>query len=49
MATTQVAIGTMKAAQIGKPGGDFQIVERGIPAPGAGRAHQGPGLRRLPQ
>jgi len=36
MATTQVAIATMKVAQIIKPGGDFQVVERAIPAPGAG-------------
>ncbi len=28
----------MKAAQVGKPGGDFEIVEREIPAPGAGQA-----------
>jgi len=27
----------MKAAQIGKPGGDFEIVEREIPKPGAGQ------------
>jgi D-arabinose 1-dehydrogenase-like Zn-dependent alcohol dehydrogenase len=25
----------MKAAQIGKPGGDFELVEREIPGPGA--------------
>jgi D-arabinose 1-dehydrogenase-like Zn-dependent alcohol dehydrogenase len=36
MATTQVAIATMKVAQITKPGGDFQIVEREIPEPGPG-------------
>jgi D-arabinose 1-dehydrogenase-like Zn-dependent alcohol dehydrogenase len=36
MATTRVAIAPMKAAQISKPGGDFQIVEREIPKPGAG-------------
>jgi D-arabinose 1-dehydrogenase-like Zn-dependent alcohol dehydrogenase len=35
MATTQAAITTMKVAQIPKPGGDFQIVEREIPSPGA--------------
>ena len=28
MATTQVAITTMKVAQIAKAGGDFEIVER---------------------
>jgi D-arabinose 1-dehydrogenase-like Zn-dependent alcohol dehydrogenase len=36
MTTTQVAIGTMKVAQITGPGGEFQIVERAIPKPGAG-------------
>ena len=36
MATTRVAIAPMKAAQISKPGGDFEIVEREIPKPGAG-------------
>jgi len=36
MATTKVGIATMKVAQISKPGGDFEIVEREIPNPGAG-------------
>ncbi|HVB98321.1 MAG TPA: alcohol dehydrogenase [Candidatus Dormibacteraeota bacterium] len=36
MATTKVAIAPMKAAQIPKPGADFQIVERDIPKPGPG-------------
>ena len=36
MATTRVAIAPMKAAQIPKPGADFEIVEREIPKPGAG-------------
>jgi D-arabinose 1-dehydrogenase-like Zn-dependent alcohol dehydrogenase len=36
MATTRVAVAPMKAAQISKPGGDFEIVEREIPKPGAG-------------
>jgi D-arabinose 1-dehydrogenase-like Zn-dependent alcohol dehydrogenase len=36
MATTQVAVGPMKAAQVPKPGADFEIVEREIPKPGAG-------------
>jgi D-arabinose 1-dehydrogenase-like Zn-dependent alcohol dehydrogenase len=40
MATLRVAtkpvVATMKAAQISKPGADFQIVEREIPDPGAG-------------
>ena len=36
MATTKVAIAPMKAAQIPKPGADFQIVEREIPKPGFG-------------
>jgi D-arabinose 1-dehydrogenase-like Zn-dependent alcohol dehydrogenase len=31
------AVGTMKAAQVPKPGADFQIVEREIPVPGAGQ------------
>ena len=37
MATTKVAIATMKVAQVPKPGADFQIVEREIPKPGAGQ------------
>jgi D-arabinose 1-dehydrogenase-like Zn-dependent alcohol dehydrogenase len=36
MATTKFAIAPMKAAQIPKPGADFEIVEREIPNPGAG-------------
>jgi len=40
MATLRVAVkpavAPMKAAQIAKPGGDFQIVEREIPEPGVG-------------
>ena len=36
MATTRVAVAPMKAAQIPKPGADFQLVEREIPKPGAG-------------
>jgi D-arabinose 1-dehydrogenase-like Zn-dependent alcohol dehydrogenase len=36
MSTTAVAIATMKVAQVPKPGEDFQIVEREIPAPGQG-------------
>jgi D-arabinose 1-dehydrogenase-like Zn-dependent alcohol dehydrogenase len=35
MATT-VAVATMKVAQVSKPGGEFQIVEREIPEPGPG-------------
>jgi D-arabinose 1-dehydrogenase-like Zn-dependent alcohol dehydrogenase len=31
------AVGTMKAAQVPKAGAEFQIVERGIPTPGAGQ------------
>ena len=34
MATTTVAVGTMKVAQIAKAGGGFQITEREIPKPG---------------
>ncbi len=36
MATTRVALAPMKMAQISKAGGDFEIVEREIPKPGAG-------------
>ena len=36
MATTKVGIAPMKAAQVPKPGGDFEIVEREIPKPQAG-------------
>ncbi len=35
MATTKFAIAPMKAAQVPKPGADFQIVEREIPNPDA--------------
>jgi D-arabinose 1-dehydrogenase-like Zn-dependent alcohol dehydrogenase len=37
MATSRVAIAPMKAAQISRPGGDFEIVEREIPNPAAGQ------------
>jgi D-arabinose 1-dehydrogenase-like Zn-dependent alcohol dehydrogenase len=37
MATATVAIGTMKVAQVSKPGAGFEIVEREIPEPGAGQ------------
>jgi D-arabinose 1-dehydrogenase-like Zn-dependent alcohol dehydrogenase len=37
MATTKVGIAPMKAAQIPKPGADFEIVEREIPKPAAGQ------------
>ena len=41
MATLRVAAkpqaASMKVAQISKPGGDFEIVEREIPKPGAGQ------------
>jgi len=37
MATPRFGIAPMKAAQISKPGGDFEIVEREIPEPGAGQ------------
>jgi D-arabinose 1-dehydrogenase-like Zn-dependent alcohol dehydrogenase len=36
MATTKLAVGTMKAAQISRAGGDFEVVERELPRPGAG-------------
>jgi D-arabinose 1-dehydrogenase-like Zn-dependent alcohol dehydrogenase len=35
MATTKVGVQPMKAAQIPRPGADFEIVEREIPKPGA--------------
>ena len=34
MATAKPAVATMRVAQIPKPGGDFEIVEREIPKPG---------------
>ncbi len=37
MATATAAVGTMKVAQIEKPGAGFKIVEREIPKPGAGQ------------
>jgi len=37
MATAKVGVAPMKAAQISKPGGDFEIVERDIPQPEAGQ------------
>jgi D-arabinose 1-dehydrogenase-like Zn-dependent alcohol dehydrogenase len=37
MATTTVALATMKVAQIAKAGAGFEIVEREIPKPGAGQ------------
>jgi D-arabinose 1-dehydrogenase-like Zn-dependent alcohol dehydrogenase len=37
MATTKTAFAPMKAAQISKPGADFEIVEREVPRPGAGQ------------
>lgn len=37
MATTEVAVAPMKAAQVPAPGADFQIVERETPSPGAGQ------------
>jgi D-arabinose 1-dehydrogenase-like Zn-dependent alcohol dehydrogenase len=37
MATTAIAVGTMKVAQVSNPGADFQIVEREIPEPNAGQ------------
>ena len=37
MATTRVAIAPMKAAQIPKPGADFEIIERDVPQPTAGQ------------
>jgi D-arabinose 1-dehydrogenase-like Zn-dependent alcohol dehydrogenase len=37
MATTKTGIAPMKAAQIPRPGADFEIVEREIPKPGVGQ------------
>ena len=37
MAATKVGIAPMKAAQVPKPGADFEIVEREIPVPAAGQ------------
>src|SRR5580698_6455445 len=37
MATTKTGIAPMKAAQIARPGADFEIVEREIPKPGVGQ------------
>ena len=37
MATTKVAVGPMKVAQVPKAGGDFEILEREIPKPAAGQ------------
>ena len=37
MATTAIAVGTMKVAQVSKPGAGFQIIEREIPEPSAGQ------------
>src|SRR5436309_3780022 len=37
MATTRVALAPMKAVQVPRPGGDFEIVEREVPRPGTGQ------------
>ena len=37
MTTTDIAVGTMQVVQVSKPGGSFEIAERGIPSPGAGQ------------
>jgi D-arabinose 1-dehydrogenase-like Zn-dependent alcohol dehydrogenase len=37
MATTSIVVGTMKVAQISKPGADFEVVEREIPNPARGQ------------
>jgi D-arabinose 1-dehydrogenase-like Zn-dependent alcohol dehydrogenase len=37
MPTAEVAVATMKVAQVLKPGAEFQIVERAVPRPGAGQ------------
>ena len=53
MAATRAPVGpitaaSMKVAQIPKPGGEFQIVDREMPDPGP-RADEGTGLWRLRQ
>jgi alcohol dehydrogenase/propanol-preferring alcohol dehydrogenase len=37
MATKSVSVGMMRAAQVGKAGGDFELVDRDIPEPGPGQ------------
>lgn len=37
MATARITMAPMKAAQISKPGAEFEIVEREIPKPGVGQ------------
>lgn len=37
MASTTVAVGTMKVAQVPSAGADFQVIEREIPTPGSGQ------------
>jgi D-arabinose 1-dehydrogenase-like Zn-dependent alcohol dehydrogenase len=37
MASTKIGIAPMKAVQVPKPGGDFEVVEREIPKPQAGQ------------
>ena len=37
MATTKVGIAPMKAVQVPKPGGDFEVVEREVLQPGPGQ------------
>jgi len=37
MATSAIAVGTMKVAQVSKPGAGFEIIEREIPEPGPGQ------------
>ena len=37
MATTKVAVAPMKAVQIARPNGEFEVVEREIPRPEAGQ------------
>ena len=37
MATTRISVAPMRVAQISKPGGDFEILDREIPNPGMGQ------------
>jgi D-arabinose 1-dehydrogenase-like Zn-dependent alcohol dehydrogenase len=37
MATPATSLATMMAAQVSNPGADFDVVERGVPEPGAGQ------------
>ena len=40
---------TMKAAQVSKPNGDWELVERDIPEPDAGQVRVSRSMRHVPQ